>query len=203
MRSRACAATDIIVATAGAALLALTALDSFASWPSDRVLLDHNDLSHVAAAVIFPCWPWMLISFVLTMPKRRSRPDARQRATHRSSDRMLLRAMVPDLRARLALGLLGLLCAAAVIGGIAMGMAKGETRVLPGPRYEISTLDLNQAAWTPISAAQSNHWQARFVREDGFFTVFGLALTAGSFGLLQLHRTATQAEPTGDLQPLG
>ncbi|WP_152645944.1 hypothetical protein [Streptacidiphilus albus] len=203
IRSRACAVADAVAATAGAALLILAAVDSITSWPSDRVLLDHNDLSQVAAVVLIPGWLWLPLAFMLITPGRRSRPDAQQKATDRAVDRMLRRAMFPGLRVRLALGLLALLCAAVVIGGIAMGIAKGSTQVLPGPRYEISTLDLNQAAWTPISASQYNHWQARFVREDGFFTLFGLVLTAGSCGLLQLHRTAMQTQPTRDLQQLG
>ncbi len=60
-----------------------------------------------------------------------------------------------------------------------MGAAKGDARVLPGPRYEISTINLNDGNWTPVSAGQYALWQARFVREDGFFTLFGFALIGG------------------------
>ncbi|MEZ0096072.1 hypothetical protein [Streptacidiphilus sp. EB129] len=193
IRSRACAVGDAVVATAGAALLALAAVDSLASWFSDRVLLDHNDLSHVAGAVLVPGWSWLIVSLLLTMPRRPPRPDMAQKAAYRAAQRTLRRAMFPSLRMRVGLGCIGILCAGVVIGGFALGAGKGNTRVQPGPRYEVSTVTLNQNAWTPVSPGQYALWQARFVREDGFFTLFGLILTVGSYGLLQLHRTAVSS----------
>lgn len=185
LRSRPCAVADMIAAAAGAGLFAVAAIDSVASWPSNRVLLSDRDLARVAGALLGPCWPWLLVSFLMVfgVPRRnRSRP--------RWSQRWPVRWPVP---ARVCLAAAALACAAVVAGGFALGVAKGEVRVLPGPRYEVSTLDLNQANWTSVSAAQFNLWQARFVREDGLFTTFGLVLTAGSLGLLQLHRRATRA----------
>jgi hypothetical protein len=44
LRSRACAVIGLIVAAAGASLLALAALDSIVSWPSNRVLIGDRQL---------------------------------------------------------------------------------------------------------------------------------------------------------------
>lgn len=93
---------------------------------------------------------------------------------------------------RAGLGLAALVCVVVVVGGMVMGAAKGDARVLPGPRYEISTIDLNHGNWTPVSAGQYALWQARFVREDGLFTLFGFALIGGGLGLFRLHRAATR-----------
>jgi hypothetical protein len=45
-------------------------------------------------------------------------------------------------------------CAAVVAGGFLLGAAKGTVRILPGPRYQVSTIDLNQAAWTTVPLSQ-------------------------------------------------
>jgi hypothetical protein len=61
---------------------------------------------------------------------------------------------------------------------------------MPGARYEVSILDLNDARWTRVTAAAYRMWQARFVREDGQLTVFGLILAGVGLGFLRLRRTA-------------
>ena len=86
------------------------------------------------------------------------------------------------------------LCIAVIDGGAAAGAAKGKARLLAGPRYEVSKLDLHQASWTPVSNSQCDLWQARFVREERLFTLFGLGLAPGSLGLFPLHPTATRAK---------
>ena len=75
-----------------------------------------------------------------------------------------------------------------------LGAAKGAVRILPGPRYQVSTLDINQAAWTTVPLSQFHLWQACFVREDGLFMVFGLAAATGFIVLLHLRREATRAD---------
>jgi hypothetical protein len=98
------------------------------------------------------------------------------------------------LIARVGLAVAAAFCIVVIVGGFAFGAAKGDARLLPGPRYEVSTLDLNQANWTRVSKRQYDLWQARFVREDGLFTLFGLVLAVGSLGLLQLHGTGIRAK---------
>jgi hypothetical protein len=46
-----------------------------------------------------------------------------------------------------------------------------------------------------VSADQYAAWQARFVRLDALFTLFGLAMVGGGLGLLQLHRAAAVRTP--------
>jgi hypothetical protein len=84
-------------------------------------------------------------------------------------------------------------CGDIVIGGFMVGAAKGSVHVLPRPRYQVSTLDLNNSAGTTVPVSQFQLWQARFVREDGFFMFFGLAVVAFSIVMLGLHHRAAQA----------
>jgi len=44
-----------------------------------------------------------------------------------------------------------------------------------------------------VPLSQFQLWQARFVREDGFFTFFGLILVACGIFMLRLHHRAAQA----------
>ena len=188
IRSRVCALGDIVAATAGLLLLVLVATDSLVSWPAGQVLMNHSELAHVAAAIIIPCWTWFLVSIPIAIGLPKS--GEKQGAGERAQRRLIRRAMYPRRQHRLGIGLVGILCVGVIVGGFVVGAAKGNARVLPGSRYEVSTLNLNNAKWTPVSASQYAVWQARYVREDGFLTLFGLVLAGGSLGLLQLHRTA-------------
>ncbi|WP_329587138.1 hypothetical protein OG500_37555 [Kitasatospora sp. NBC_01250] len=197
---------DLVAAVAGAALLILSLVDSLASWPSNRVLVVHDDLSRIAGAVLVPCWIWLLVSLFLVVRPRAARRDTQEEAARRAAEMRIWRAMFPDRRLRLGLGVIGILCLGVVIGGFVVGGAKGSSRILPGPSYQISTADLNDDAWTPVAPQQYTLWQARFIREDGLFTVFGLALAGGSLGLLQLHHTTrrqtTSSRMTGGPDPI-
>jgi hypothetical protein len=84
-------------------------------------------------------------------------------------------------------------CAAVVAGGFVLGAAKGAVRILPGPRYQVSTLDPNPSAWTTVPLSQFHLWQASFVREDGPLMVFGLVAATGFIALLYLRREAARA----------
>lgn len=81
-------------------------------------------------------------------------------------------------------------CIAVIAGGSAVGSTKGDARVLPGPRYQVSVMEINQGAWTTVPLAQFHLWQARFVRGGAGFMAFGLALSAGCLYLIQMHRKA-------------
>ena len=90
----------------------------------------------------------------------------------------------------MALAIAVLLCAEIIVGGLVIGADKGSARITPGHRYEVSILDLNDARWTRITPADYRTLQARFVREDGLLTAFGLILAGVSLGFLRLRRTA-------------
>jgi hypothetical protein len=194
----------MVAAAAGGGLFVIAAVDSVVSWPSNRVLLSEPDLSRVAAVLLLPGWLWLFVSFpmVFGMPKRDR--HRRGRSARRATDRLVWGAPWSSLPMRAGLGLAALVCAVVVVGGSVVGAAKGHARLLPGPRYEISTVDLNDGEWTPVSAGQYALWQARFVREDGLFTLFGFVLIGGGLGLFRLHRLATRpvsADGHSALQP--
>jgi hypothetical protein len=203
-RSRICAAIDIAVVAAGAAVCALAAADVISTWLASRAWLDHQHLSVVMGAILIPTWPWMIASQLLMSPVRK-RPYAWWREPDRVADarraeaRMLRHNMYPGWRAWLAPLVIGVLCVALVVAGLASGGAKGSGYVLSGPHYRIQTSGLNGGGWSDVTAAQYAYWQARFVRLDAFFALFGWIMIFLSFGVLQLHRTATagaRVQPT-------
>lgn len=108
---------------------------------------------------------------------------------------MVMRNMYPGRRVPLILLAVGILCIGVIAAGAAMGAVKGSGYILPGPRYEITTMGLNDGTETSVSAEQYAYWQAQFVRLDSMFTIFGLFLVTGGLGLIQLHRTATAWTP--------
>jgi len=181
-----------MAALAGAGLFVLAAVDSVASWPSDRVLLTDPELARVAGIVLLPGWPWMMASFLMVFGVPRRRPRTRRR---NSPWRRL------PLPGRIAIWAVAAACAAVVAGSYAVGAAKGSARVLPGPRYEVSVIYLNNLQWTQVTHAQYQMWQAQFVREDSFFTTFGLFLAAASIGFLRLRRRGADQSAQG-LPPL-
>ena len=103
--------------------------------------------------------------------------------------------MYPGRRVPLVLLAVGVLCVCVIVAGFALGAAKGSGHVLPGPRYEISTSGLNEGAQTTVSAGRYAYWEARFVRLDALFTLFGFFMISCGLGLLQLHRTAAAWTP--------
>lgn len=207
-RSRACAAIDVIVVTAGAAVCALTAVDVLSTWHASRALVDHQHLSQIMGVVLIPCWVWLLASTFLMAGSRKPRSGWRREQdplrgieanNRRAEATMLRRNMYAGRRMPGVLLAIGVLCICLIVTGLALGAAQGSGHVLTGPRYEISTSNLNDGAWTTVSADQYAYWQARFVRLDSSFTLFGLFVIGGSLGRLRLHRTAiawARATPT-------
>jgi len=195
LRSRTCAVADVLGTVAAVSLYLVAGTDSVVSWPSNRVLLSDGDLSRVAAVLLAPWWAWLIAS--AGMIGGRNRPGLNRRGRRRTPGLMRSPADTPPpptLVLRWPAWALAGLAAGAVValiviaGGFAVGAAKGSVHVLPGPRYQVSTLDLNQANWTTVTASQFQLWQARFVREDGLFMFFGLIATVAFIGLLRLRR---------------
>ena len=165
--------SDVIAAAAAISLYAVAGIDSVVSWPSNQVLLSDPDLSSVAAVLLGPTWLWLIFSAGMVSDRARSWRLSRMPA-----------------RPRACFAAAAVVCAAVVAGGFVVGVAKGAVRVLPGPRYQVSTLDINQGAWTTVPLSQFRFWQACFVREDGLFMLFGLAAATVFITLLYLHRAA-------------
>jgi hypothetical protein len=183
LRSRIGAAVNVLIIVAGIVLLAIAALDSVVSWPADRVLITPAGLVAFAGFVIIPGWLWMGGSYtaIVGLNRRRMRP-------------------IPlgcwRGRTLVVLAATAVLALAVVIVGFVIGGAKGSLRVLPGPVYQVSTLNLNDADWTTVSSAQYQVWQARFVREDAILATFAVVLIAGCGNLFNMRgaRGLTQAE---------
>jgi hypothetical protein len=173
LRSRSCAVADMIGAAAAISLYAVAGIDSVVSWPSNQVLLSEPDLSTIAAALLIPTWVWVIFSAGMAYDRTRY---------------WGLKQMPARPRAYFAAA--AAVCAAVIVGGFVVGWAKGTARILPGPRYQVSTIDINQGAWTTVPLSQFRYWQASFVREDGFFMLFGLAAATVLIALLHVRRTA-------------
>jgi hypothetical protein len=176
LRSRACAVADIIGTAAGISLYAVVGIDSVISWPSNLLLLSDPDLSTITGVLLVPTWVWLIFSVGMVPGRTRS-----------------WRLSQLPARPRTWFAAAAVVCAAVVAGGFVLGAAKGAVRILPGPRYQVSTIDINQRAWTTVPLSQFHLWQASFVREDGPLMVFGLVAATGFIALLHLHREATRA----------
>jgi hypothetical protein len=177
LRSPWCAVADTLGAGAGICLYAVAGIDSVASWPSNRVLLSDPDLSRMAWVLLTPSWLWLILSAGTVSRLTRSWGRFSQWPA----------------RPRACFAAAALVSVAVVAGGFLVGAAKGAVRVLPGPRYQVATIDVNQGAWTTVPLSQFHLWQASFVREDGLFMFFGLIAATGFMALLHLRRKALRS----------
>ena len=199
LRSPVCRVADTLAAAAGAAVSAIVAVDCAATWPADRVLFSDHDLSRLAGVLIPACWAWLfLVPAALALrrtafvPARRAwRKPGRPQLWGRTGQPLLLPRVRTCVAASAVAGL------AVIVVSFAMGAAKGSVQVLPGPVYRVSTLGLNNAAWTRVSAAQFSLWQARFVREDSLFIFFGLLTTSVAVSMLALRRQPARVGVNG------
>jgi hypothetical protein len=200
LRSPVCAVADTIAVAAGCVLWATAVLDCVATWPANGVLFSDHDLSRLAGALVPACWLWFLMPLVFVGLGRTSRSSQRRlslsaswrwrdwpmRAQWAPSGATAKPLLPPPVKACLVAAALA--SVAVIVVSFAIGVAKGSVQVLPGPVYLVSTLDLNSATPTRVSAAQFGLWQARFVREDSLFTLFGLVMVSAAACLLALRR---------------
>jgi hypothetical protein len=185
LRSRACAAADAAVTMVTGAMIAVAAVDSVVSWPSDRVLIpDTRLLSPITKTASIACVLWAMLGIGMIFGGR-----GRNRAVRTA----VRPAFTPRVAALLAA--VAAIVAVVAVGGHLAGTARGEARVLPGPRYEVAVRGVGDGDWTPVPADRYRTWQARFVREDGMLTIFLAVLMGLSLGLLDLHRRATRPAP--------
>lgn len=181
LRSRACAVVDMLCAAAAAVLYVVSLVDSVVSWPSDRALVTDARIGPPVAVIGFFVGLWWVVSGVMVFGFARGRRVARP-----------VDLPPPSRRRRLALALVVAIAVAVVTGNALLGIDKGEARTLPGPRYQVSTSDLNDDAWTTVSAGEYRTWQARFIRGDCIvFAAFGIIFFVCELGLLRMHRTVT------------
>jgi hypothetical protein len=204
LRSPVCAVADTIVVAAGAGFWATAVLDCVVTWPANRVLLSDHDVSRLAGAVVPACWLWFLMPLVFVGLDRTSRSSQRRLAfpvawrrrpwplpAPWTPSQATAKPLFPPL-VKACLAAAVLVSLTVIVVSFAIGVAKGSAQVLPGPVYVVSTLDLNGATPTRVSAAQFSLWQARFVREDSLFTLFGLVIMSAGAGMLALRRQPTR-----------
>src|SRR3954468_22710376 len=174
LRSRAAGVLDLIMAMAGVVIITVAAVDSLVTWPSDAIWISPMPLEHAMAFLVIPGWSWLLFGCAILPSWDSQRFDLR-RIGHSRATGLVLTATV---------------CLAVVVGGFVIGAAKGHLRVLPGPRYQVATPGLNDAEWTTVSASQYRVWEARFLREDGLFTLFGLFMIVGAVAVAGVRRSS-------------
>jgi hypothetical protein len=191
LRSPVCAVADTTAAAASAVVCATVALDCVATWPTNRVLLSDHDVSRLAGVLIPPCWLWLFLVPVVFARGHPSFAGTGRRPWRMPTPRepwgATAKPLLPPL-ARACLAAAAVASLTVIVVSFAIGAAKGSAQVLPGPVYLVSTLDLNNAAATRVSAAQFSLWQARFVREDSFLILFGLLAMWASVSMLALRR---------------
>jgi hypothetical protein len=195
VRSSACAAVDVVVLAAGLVLIGIVAVDCVRSWSANDVLISDPQLARIAGLIVFPGYLWLFASaFMLRRDLVPFRPPfgERLRAMHWDRSRRPDWAQPPAWAwrptwARTCIAVIAAVSAGVIIGSYVVGTGKGSSRILAGPRYQISSLDLNNARWTTVPASQYRLWQAEFVRGDSPFTLFGCMLLLFTGYLLLAH----------------
>lgn len=154
---------DDLLGLAGLILAGLSLIDAMATFWHSTVLIYPGRLEHIAASLLLPFWPWILVSIwmIFGNPRRyRCGPWFWQVPWRKAIPYWLALAVI-----------------SAVLGvGFYLGAAKGSLRILPSGSHQVSTLGLNVAGWTTVSPAGYRLWAARFIREDAFFALFGIAM---------------------------
>jgi hypothetical protein len=194
VRSPWAAVTDWIMVVAGAAIISVAAADSLVSWASDTIWITPSRLEQIVGIVLVPAFIWLMASVLMVFDIPRGPKHTfltpRPRKLHWRGRRAKLLAVI------------ALFCLGVVVGGFVVGGAKGSLRVTPGPQYQVSTLDLNAAEWVTVSAAEYRVWEARFIREDGLFTFFGLWILGGAMAVAQVRREVTaESSRSGAVPP--
>ena len=175
VRSRPAAAADTVMIFFAVTLLVVSLVDALATWPSDRVLISPTELERWAGVVLLPGWGWLMISSLLFYGLRQD--NYRTRWGPR----------VP--RAAVAVvAVVSLLCAFTFVGGLVLGVATGAVRTTGGV-HQVSTSSLNAAEWTTVSKSDYLAWEAKFLRLDSMFSLFGLVMAGVGARFVWLRRT--------------
>jgi len=164
---------DIVVLCVAAAFLVTVAADDVISWPANQIWFNFPGGS------LFICM-WLLAGYsVLSNVNLYGWPGWRKRYTwgamfwaarQRPSWAKLPPAMRrPPIWMWLLCAVTAVGAAVIVVGSLHAGIGKGGLRILPGPRYQVSTLDLNEAAWTQVPHVQYQAYAADFMRESAMF----------------------------------
>jgi hypothetical protein len=166
---------DGVMIVLGAALVTVPIVDAVITWASDQVLVSPRDLERWAGIVLMPGWTWLLVSSFLFHGFRQE------------NYRVEWGPRLPRVVASI-LGLLAAVCVAVIGCGLMIGAAKGAVRTVGGG-YEVATGSLNHGAWTPVGRSAYESWQARFLRLDSAFSLFGLLMLGTGIRFVWLRRS--------------
>jgi hypothetical protein len=176
--SRLFAAVDGLVIALGGLVIVVPLVVALASWPSNRVLVAPTHLEHWAAVVLLPTWAWLIASAMLVYGVKQE--------NYRSPW-----GPRPRARAFLVMTALGVVSLGTIIGGLVVGAAKGSLRVVDG-QHQVSTGSLRGGASTTVSASGYRVWEARFLRLDAMFSLFGVVMVVFGAYFLSMHRSLTR-----------
>jgi hypothetical protein len=171
------------------------------SWPGNLVLLSGGPLIALCVAPLVLCAACSIGSNIQLYGTPSQQPSEQWRAIYWGSrERPPWARLPPSMRRPPARTWLPFLlaaagCALVTLRSDAAGMAEGDLRVLPGHRYQVSTIGLHNAAWTQVSAVQYHAYLANFVRESCFAMMPALAVIANASYLLYLRAELLRIRP--------
>jgi hypothetical protein len=169
----AAAATDVIVLAAAVGCYFFVAVTNVASWPANRMLTSAGS-GAVQALGVWLMFAYGLLSGALLYgwPSRIAPGEGVLRAMFwGTKDRPSWARLPPSMRRPpwwmwLLLGAGAVGSVVVVAGSIKVGAGKADLRILPGPRYEVSTFDLHNYAWTQVPRATYQAYAAGVMRLD-------------------------------------
>ncbi|NNN20970.1 MAG: hypothetical protein HKL80_03090 [Acidimicrobiales bacterium] len=183
LKSKVCIFIDIIIFVEGLLVIALVTTDNIVSWFGNKVLIPPKTLEIIFGIAIVPGWIWIFLSVAIVTGFRHSKVP-------RPKDRKKL----PRSYAISLISILVVFLAFTIVGFV-FGGAKGSERILPNGLHQVSTLDLNNADWTTVGPKDYQMWEARFVREDEVFWIFGFAMSV-AIGELNIARSSLRSMET-------
>jgi hypothetical protein len=206
-------AVDVTALAAAAGLYLVIAVTDIASWPANRMLISGRDFALLFVGV------WLLsvytllsngllYGWLLLLPSGQvPGPGQMLRAMYWGARRRPSWGRLPASMRRPPAWMWLLLAAAAagsaavVAGSLRAGAYKSGLRVLPGPRYEVSTIALNNFAWTQVSHATYQAYAADYLRLDCVLTPVLFLLIANIGYAVFLRRELLRRGPAGQPSP--
>jgi hypothetical protein len=186
---------DIVVLCVAAAFFITMAADDVISWRANQVLFNFPGGVLFACMVLSAGYSILSNASLYGWPAWSDGFPGTWRAMFWATRQRPSWAKLPPAMRRPPIWM-WLLCAVTavgatviVVGSLHAGIAKGGLRILPGSRYQVSTLDLNNAAWTQVSHVQYQAYTADFMRESALFVALpAVLLIANASYTLSLRR---------------
>jgi hypothetical protein len=170
--SRACRFVDKVGISASVICLLIATVVSVETWVSDRISWSERKIIQIGGPIQLVELPWLLGSCFMIF----GFATRYGRGRYWWSDITEQRPYWP-IWTRYTLAVASTFGIATTVGNLISGAEKGKARVIPGPRYQISTYMVNNGNFRTVSRSSFEMWEARFFRLDlTFFTLFCLVL---------------------------